>query len=223
VAWRRGDLLVPAAATVALAAVVETARSLYERFAVDLAGLSKLERTGVALWDYRPLAPAVFAAAAAVLLPRVDEGIRALAAALCAAYAVLGLAVLGLAGWIAAAGSVGGREGLGFAFSRGDRVVTLVTQALAWVPLVLLFVLLALRASASPVGAGHGPPEPESELELEPAAGLVSDEMEALWRERLAFGPKRERARSLLGRIRELEQAGDAESARVLADEMRRL
>jgi hypothetical protein len=47
--------------------------------------------------------------------------------------------------------------------------------------------------------------------------------MDALWRERLAFGPKRERARNLLGRIRDLEQAGEHESARALAEEMRRL
>jgi hypothetical protein len=219
--WTRGDLLVPAAAAVGLAALAETARSLYERFAVDLDGLSEVERVAVALWDYRPLAPAVFAAAAALLLPRVDESARSLLAALSAGYAALGLVVLGLAGWITATGSVGGVDGLGFAFSRGDRAVTVVTQALAWLPLVFLFGLLALRASAAPVGAGLGPPAAEPGPAGE--AEHVSDEMEALWSERLAHGPKRERARSLLARIRELERAGDRDSARALADEMRRL
>jgi hypothetical protein len=47
--------------------------------------------------------------------------------------------------------------------------------------------------------------------------------MEALWRQRLAHGPKRERARNLLGRIRERERAGDHEKARELADELRDL
>jgi hypothetical protein len=47
--------------------------------------------------------------------------------------------------------------------------------------------------------------------------------MEALWAERLAFSPKRERARTLLERIRALEVAGDVEAARELAEEMRKL
>jgi hypothetical protein len=47
--------------------------------------------------------------------------------------------------------------------------------------------------------------------------------MEALWAERLAFSPRRERARVLLERIRALEVSGDVEGARELAEEMRRL
>jgi hypothetical protein len=47
--------------------------------------------------------------------------------------------------------------------------------------------------------------------------------MEAIWRERLAHGPRRERARNLLGRLRALESAGAYEQARELADELRNL
>jgi hypothetical protein len=51
----------------------------------------------------------------------------------------------------------------------------------------------------------------------------VSEEMEELWRERLAHGPSRERARTLLRRIHSLEAAGDADAARELAEQMRKL
>jgi hypothetical protein len=221
--WTRGDLLVAGGTAVALAAVAETVRSLYERFALDLSGLSAVERAGVALWDFRPLAPGVFAAGALAVLAGLGEPpgrlaeragpARPLAAALLAAYAALGLAVLATAVWIAAKGAVGGRDELGFLFTGGERAVTLATQLLAWGPLVALFALLALRATE--------PEEPAEELRDE--RPRVSAEMDALWRDRLAFGPKRELARNLLRRIRALEEAGDDESARALAEEMRRL
>ena len=51
----------------------------------------------------------------------------------------------------------------------------------------------------------------------------LAEEMESLWAERLAFSPRRERARMLLERIRALEQSGNVEGARELAEEMRRL
>jgi hypothetical protein len=47
--------------------------------------------------------------------------------------------------------------------------------------------------------------------------------MEELWREHLAHGASRERARMLLRRIHALEDAGDADGARELAEQMRRL
>ena len=47
--------------------------------------------------------------------------------------------------------------------------------------------------------------------------------MDELWRERLAFSPRRERGRELLARIRELEARGNVTEARELAEEMRRL
>ena len=204
-----------------LAAASDTARTLYERFAADLAGLSALERAGVARGDLRPLGPAVVGAGALAVLAGLGKTsgrpthparwARPLLAVLLSAHAALGLVVLGLAVWLAAKGSVGGPDELGFRFTDGERAVTLTTQVLAWAPLVALFGLLALKATEP------GRPEPD------PAPPLVSDEMDALWRERLAFGPKRERARNLLGRIRDLEQAGEHESARALAEEMRRL
>lgn len=205
-----------------LAAASDTARTLYERFAADLAGLSALERAGVALWDLRPLGPAVVGAGALAVLAGLGttsdrptqpaRWARPLLALLLSAHAALGLIVLGLAVWLAAKGSVGRPDELGFRFTDGERAVTLTTQVLAWAPLVALFGLLALNAT-----------EPGRPERTDPAPPLVSDEMDALWRERLAFGPKRERARNLLGRIRDLEQAGEHESARALAEEMRRL
>jgi hypothetical protein len=212
-AWTREELLVAGGAAVALAAAAETARSVYEAFALDLAGLSELERAAVALWDLSPLGAAVFAAGAvALLVGGLRDPVRRLLAFVVSAYVALGLVVLCFAGWVAAAGSVGGRDRLGFRFDGGERVVTLVTQVLGWGPLVALFAVLALRAT--------------EEVDLPaptPSAAGVFEEMEALWRERLAFGPRRERARELLGRIQRLEEAGDAEGARALADEMRRL
>jgi hypothetical protein len=185
---------------------------VYERFALDLAGLSALERAAVALWDLSPLGAGLFAAGAlALVLGDVGANGRLLLAFLLSSYAAFGLVVLALAAWIAATGSVGGPDSLGFRFDGGERVATLITQALGWGSLVALFTVLALRATGS---AEQAPP----------AAGpTVFEEMDTLWRERLAFGPRRERARELLGRIQRLEEAGDEESAQALADEMRRL
>jgi hypothetical protein len=139
---------------------------------------------------------------------------RRLLAFLASAYAALGAVVLAFAGWIAGTGSVGGRDELGFRYDGGERVVTLATQALGWGSLIVFFVVLALRAAEDAEPASPPPSVPASSL---------FEEMDLLWRERLAFGPRRERARELLGRIRRLEEAGDQESARALADEMRRL
>ncbi|MGH3034436.1 MAG: hypothetical protein ACRDON_07740 [Gaiellaceae bacterium] len=224
-AWSRGDLLLAGGAVVGVAASADAAWSVRARFALDLSGLSTLERAGVALWDFRPLATAVFAVGALAVLAglgepggRLDplrEPVRSGLAFLCAAHAAFAAVVLALAVWIAAAGEVGGPEELGFAYSGSERVVTLVTQLLAWLPLAGLLGLTAVLAT-------RATPEPEAEPAPEVALRL-SDEMEALWRERLAHGPRRERARNLLGRIRALEDAGDLEGARELAEEMRRL
>jgi hypothetical protein len=211
--WTRADLLRAGGATVAVAASADTAASLYERFAVDLAGLSAVERAGVALWDFEPLPAGLFALGALALFAGdLRNSARGLLAVLLSGYAALGLAILGLAVWISARGSVGGADELGFRFTAGERTVTLVTQVSAWGALVSFFTLLAVRAARTE--------EPKPEPVRQPS---LAAEMDALWRERLAFGPRRERARNLLGRIRELEAAGDEESARALADEMRRL
>ena len=66
--WTRGEAVLTGGAVVALAASAETAWSLRARFALDLEGLSALERAGVALWDFRPLPTAVFAGAALAVL-----------------------------------------------------------------------------------------------------------------------------------------------------------
>jgi hypothetical protein len=223
--WARGDLLLAGGAAVALAASAETAWSLRARFALDLEGLSALERAGVALWDFRPLGTAVFAlAAVAVLLGAAEpparlEGLanpaRAGVALLAGAHAALAFLVLGLAVWIAVAGEVGRRDELGFVYSSADRAVTLVTQLVAWLPLGVLLSWVAALAAREHV------PEP-AEDEWAPEAP-VSEEMEELWRERLAHGPSRERARTLLRQIQSLEAAGDAEGARELAEQMRKL
>lgn len=208
----RADLLRVGGATVVVSASADTAASLYKRFAVDLSGLSALERAGVALWDFGPLSAGVFALGALALWAGDLQGrARRTLAVLLSGYAGLGVAVLTFAVWIGAQGSVGGADDLGFRFTAGERAVTLMTQVPAWGALVALFSLLALRATAD---------EPEPAPAEQPT---LAEEMDALWRERLAFGPRRERARNLLGRIRELEAAGDQESARALADEMRRL
>lgn len=207
----------------ALAASAETAWSLRARFAVDLDGLTALERVGAALWDFRPLGTAVFALAAIAALLAAAEPparfepfaapVRAGVAVLAGAHAALAAVVTCLAVWIAAAGEVGRRDELGFVYSSGDRAFTLVTQLLAWVPLGALCVLLALQAL---------PRAPAESEEREPGTP-VSEEMDELWRERLAHGPDRERARVLLRRIHSLEEAGDDEGARELAEQMRRL
>jgi hypothetical protein len=225
-AWARGDLLLAGGAAVALAASAETAWSLRARFALDLEGLSALERAGVALWDFRPLGTAVFALAAiAVLLGATEPPARleslagparAGVAVLAGAHAALAFVVVALAAWIAAAGEVGLRDELGFVYSAGDRVFTLATQLLAWLPLGALLVLVAAEALPQEHDPGLG------DDDSAPAAP-VSEEMEELWRERLAHGPSRERARTLLRRIHSLEDAGDADGARELAEQMRRL
>lgn len=227
--WTRGDLLLGGGTVVALAASADTAWSIQARFALDLSGLSALERAGAGLWDLRPLAPAVFAAGCLAILVGLRDPPGRLAALagptrsglvfLAAAHAALALAILALAGWVAAAGEVGGRDELGFVYTRGERAVTLVTQVLAWLPLAALFAAAAWTA-AHPGEEAEREPAPEPE---EPSERPLFDEMDALWRERLAFGPRRERARTLLGRIRLLEEAGDHEGARELAEEMRRL
>ena len=222
--WKRGEAVLTGGAVVALAASAETAWSLRARFALDLEGLSALERAGVALWDFRPLPTAVFAGAAlAVLLAPAGARTRGGLAALAAGHAALAVVVLALAVWIAAAGEVGGPEGLGFAYSSGERAVTLVTQLVAWLPLAVLLAGVAVVATRRPsdtVLLG-------SEAPTLPAAAAqtvsLAEEMESLWAERLAFSPRRERARMLLERIRALEQSGNVEGARELAEEMRRL
>ncbi|HWM14220.1 MAG TPA: hypothetical protein VNO56_07035 [Gaiellaceae bacterium] len=214
--WTQGDAILAGGAVVALTASAETVWSLRARFALDLDGLSALERAGVALWDFRPLPTAVFAGAAlAVLLTPAGARTRGALAVLAAGHAALAVVVLALAIWIAAAGEVGGPDGLGFAYPLDERVVTLVTQLAAWLPLAVLLAGVAFVAAGLPsntVLLGNGAP-----------ATSVSEEMEALWAERLAFSPKRERARLLLERIRALETSGDLDGARELAEEMRRL
>jgi hypothetical protein len=224
-AWTRGDVLVAGGAAVILAASADVAQTVQVRFAVDLAGLSALERAGATLWDLRPLATAVFAVGTLGVLAGLGEPpgrlerlrapVRNGVAILAAAHAALGLIVLGLALWIASAGEIGDREELGFVYSRSDRAVTLVTQLVGWIPLAALLVLFAFVATRSEQAEEE--PEPES------SDAALSQELEALWRERLAHGPKRERARNLLSRIRALERMGDHEKARELADELRNL
>ena len=223
-AWTRGDVLVAGGAAVVLAASADVAQTVQDRFAVDLAGLSALERAGATLWDLRPLATAVFAVGTLGVLAglgeppgrleRLHAPVRNGVAILAAAHAALGLVVLGLALWIASAGEIGDREGLGFVYTGSDRAVTLVTQLVGWIPLAALLVLVVFVATRSEQADEE--PEPEGS-----DASLV-EEMEALWRERLAHGPRRERARNLLTRIRALESAGDHEQARELADELRK-
>jgi hypothetical protein len=127
-----------------------------------------------------------------------------------AAFAALGVLVLLAASWVGARGFVGEEDGLAIRFTDGERVVTFLTQAVGWAPLVAFFVLLSLRLTEGP-------------REEEPAGESVVDEMDELWRERLAFSPRRERGRELLARIRELEAQGNVTEARELAEEMRRL
>jgi hypothetical protein len=224
-AWTRGDVLVAGGAAVILAASADVAQTVQDRFAVDLAGLSALERAGATLWDLRPLATAVFAVGTLGVLAglgeppgrleRLHAPVRNGVAILAAAHAALGLVVVGLAVWVAAVGEVGDSEELGFVYSRSDRAVTLVTQLVGWIPLAALLVLVAFVATRSE--------QVEEEPEPERSDASLSQELEALWRERLAHGPRRERARNLLSRIRALERTGDHEKARELADELRNL
>jgi hypothetical protein len=224
-AWTRGDVFVTGGAAVILATSAAVAQTVQDRFAVDLSGLDALERTGVALWDLSPLGTAVFTVGAlgvlaglgepAGRLERLHAPVRNGVAILAAAHAALGLVVLGLALWIASAGEIGDREELGFVYSGSDRAVTLVTQLVGWIPLAALLVLVAFVATRSE--------QADEEPEPERSDASLSEELEALWRERLAHGPRRERARNLLSRIRALESAGDHEQARELADELRNL
>lgn len=224
-ALTRGDVLVAGGAAVILAASADVAQTVQDRFAVDLAGLGTLERAGATLWDLRPLGTAVFAVGALGVLAGLGEPadrlerLHALArngiAILAAAHAALALVVLALAVWVAAVGEVGDSEELGFVYSGSDRAVTLVTQLVGWIPLTALLVLVAVVATRSE--------QAEEEPEPERSDASLSEEMEALWRERLAHGPRRERARNLLSRIRALERTGDHEQARELADELRNL
>jgi hypothetical protein len=210
--WKSGDLLVLGGAAAAVAACAETAGSLYERFAADLAGLSAVDRAALALWDFRPLGAGLFALAALALLAgdRPEAAPRAALAVLAAAFAALGVFVLLAAVWVGARGFVGEENGLAIRFTDGERVVTFLTQTLGWAPLVAFFVFLSLRLT-------------EGSREEEPAGESVFAEMDELWRERLAFSPRRERGRELLARIRELEAQGNVTEARELAEEMRRL
>lgn len=222
---RRGELLLVGGAAVALAAGAETVWWLHARFALDLDGLSALERAGAALWDFRPLATAVFALGAVAALlgaaepqPRLEPlvaPVRLGVAILAAAQVALACVVVGLAIWIAAAGEVGRPDELGFVYSAQDRAFTLVTQLVAWIPLGALLALLAVRATAAP-------DEGADEEDAGPATP-VSKEMEELWRDHLAHGPDRERARTLLRRIHALEEAHDHDGAHELAEQMRRL
>jgi uncharacterized membrane protein len=224
-AWTRGDVLVAGGAAVILAASADVAQTVQDRFAVDLAGLGALERAGATLWDLRPLGTAVFAVGAlgalaglgepAGRLERLRELARNGVAILAAAHAALALVVLGLAVWVAALGEVGESGELGFVYSGSDRAVTLATQLVGWIPLTALLVLVAVVATRSE--------QAEEEPEPERSDASLSEEMEAIWRERLAHGPRRERARNLLSRIRALESAGEYEQARELADELRNL
>ena len=220
--WTHGGAIVAGGAVVALAASAETAWSLRVRFALDLEGLSALERAGVALWDFRPLATAVFAGAAlAVLLAPAGAAARAGIAVLAAAHAALAAVVLVFAVWIAAAGEVGGADALGFAYPPGERAVTLVTQLAAWLPLAVLLTWIAVVAARTPSDTVLLASEAPASAAAQTTS--LSEEMGALWTERLAFSPKRERARTLLERIRALEASGDVAGARELAEEMRRL
>jgi hypothetical protein len=226
--WTREDLAVAGGVAVALAGSAEAAWSLYARFAVDFAGLGMVERAGAALWDFRPVGTALFlgGALAALLglgrsvgrLGEAGERIAGGVTVLAAAHAALAVLVLAASIWVAAAGRLGGRNELAFVYSTGERAVTLATQLAAWLPLAVVLGLVAAHAAQSEdVEANHLPePDPVPDRSL-------GDEMEELWRERLAFGPARERARVLLGRIRALEAAGDSESAVKLAEEMRTL
>jgi hypothetical protein len=212
-AWKTGDLLVLGGAAAAVAACAETAGSLYERFAADLAGLSAIDRAALALWDFRPLGAGLFALAALALLAadRLEGALRPTLAVLAGAFAALGVLVLLAALWVGARGFVGEENGLAIRFTDGERVVTALTQVLGWAPLVAFFMLLALRHTQ------------ESHAEEEPAEESVVAEMDQLWWERLAFSPRRERGRELLERIRTLEAQGNLAEARELAEEMRRL
>lgn len=225
--WSQGDAFVGSGAAIALAAAADLVWTVNDRFSLDLDELSVAEVTAAALWDLRPLAVAVFAVGALLVLrglaeppgrlARAREAVATGLAALAAALAALAVVVVALAAWVAVAGEIGGRDELGFVYTSRERAVTLATQALSWLPLALLLGVVALRAAKRMPG-----PVPVSEPPV--ARQLqVSTEMEELWNDRLAFSAKREQARMLLARIQALERAGDETGARRLAEEMRRL
>jgi hypothetical protein len=212
-AWKRGDFLLAGGVAAGLAAVAETVASLYGRFAADLAGLSAADRAGLALWDFRPLGAGLFALAGIAILtaPGPARMVRPALAVVASGFAALGVLVLVAALWIGARGYAGDADGLAIRFTDRERVTTIVTQMLGWAPLVGFFALLALWLTK---------PSPSVE---EPESQSVIAEMDELWRERLAYSPRRERGRELLARIRALEAEGNLTEARELAEEMRRL
>jgi hypothetical protein len=228
-AWTRGDILLAGGGAVVLAAAAEAVWSLRARFALDLAGLSAWERAAVALWDFRPVPLALCAAGAALAslglrepvgrLVSLRDPARRVLAAVAAGGAALALVVLFFALWVAAEGAVGGRDELGLTYSGSERVVTLLTQLAACLPLGVVLAVLAARLAAEPEPEGQG----ESGVPPRPTSVSVGEEMDELWREHLAHGPRRERARALLTRIHALEEVGDEEAARELAEEMRKL
>ena len=227
--WSQGDALVGGGVTIALAATADVVWTLSDRFSPDFDELSAFERSAVALWDFRPLAVAVFAVGALLALRGLAaspgrlalarEVVPAALAALAAAFAAFALVVVALAGWVAVAGEIGGPDELGFVYTSRERAVTVATQAIGWIPLAILLGLFArsLLRTTSPAAA------PPAVSPTAPPRQSVSAEMEELWRERLAYSPNREHARMLLGRIQALESAGDETEARRLADEMRLL
>lgn len=227
--WSQGDALVGGGVTVALVATADVVWTMSDRFSPELNELSALERAAVALWDFRPLAVAVFAVGALLILrglaaspTRIGparEIVSAALAALAAALAALALTVVAFAGWVAVAGGIGGPDELGFVYTNRERVVTVATQAVAWIPLAVFLGLLA-RSMARTMSR---PPVPAVPVAAPVPQVSVAAEMEELWRERLAYSPHREHARMLLGRIQALESAGDETEARRLADEMRLL
>jgi hypothetical protein len=232
--WTTADVAVTGGVVVALAASADAAWSLHARFAVDFSGLSTVERAGAALWDFRPLATVLFGVGAIVALaglrnpagrlpPAARRPLGGVLAVLATAHSALGASVLAAAGWVAVTGELGERDELGFVYSFGDRVVTLATQIVAWVPLTVALGVVAAKASGSGLCEARAEEQPQADAQPPAPARSLAEEMEELWRERLAFGPSRERARMLLGRIRALEAAGDGENARKLAEEMRGL
>jgi hypothetical protein len=228
--WTRGDVLLAGGGAIMLAAAAEAVWLLRARFAVDLAGLSTWERAAVALWDFRPV-PLALCAGGAVLaylglrepagrLASLHASARPLLAIVAAGGAALAFVVLLFAVWIAEQGAVGSSSGLGFAYPGSERLVTLLTQLAACVPLGLVLAVLAVRLTrVAPVSAD----EYEAAPAPRPESGSVGAEMDELWREQLAHGPRRARARALLARIHALEEAGDEAAARELAEEMRQL
>jgi hypothetical protein len=211
--WKSGDLLVLGGAAAGAAACAETAGSLYERFAADLGGLSTGDRAALALWDFRPLGAGLFALATLALLAgdRIEGALRTALTVLVGAFAALGVLVVLAAVWVGARGFVGEEDGLAIRYTDGERIATVVTQTLGWAPLVAFLVFLALRLTE------------KSPVHEETREDSVVAEMDELWRERLAFSPRRERGRELLARIRALEAQGNLAEARELAEEMRRL